>query len=30
MSNQDVVKVEAVPQQHLGQMTETAAMISMI
>ena len=30
MSNQDVVKVEAVPQQHLGQQTEAAAMISMI
>src|SRR5215471_14027174 len=30
MSNQDVVKVEAVPQQHLGQMTESAAMVSMI
>ena len=30
MSNQDVVKVEAVPQQHLGQVNETAAMISMI
>src|SRR5215472_8018007 len=30
MSNQDVVKVEAVPQQHLGQINETAAMISMI
>jgi hypothetical protein len=30
MTDQNVVKVEAVPQQHLGQQSESAAMISMI